>query len=152
MNAGKRIRLIAIPMLLIVLYAGLAFGAESRPGKFVTIEGQQVSFFRIEGRESIKGWHDGIAIEVPMDTVSQVVFFDSPSVSYSMFGNEISAGAIELTRRLDGKTFLLQDAFLPSSCNCTYLTYSYRNPFTDEMNQANAAIDGLRKIVFEDKR
>ncbi len=149
MNACKWIRLIAIPMLFLMLQTGLAFGAASRPGKFVTVEGHEISFFRLDGRSSIKGWLNGIALEVPMDTVSQVVFFDTPTVNYSMFGNNISSGNVELTRRADGQKFLLTDAFLPSDCDCTFVTYSYRNPFTDEMSQANAAIDGLRKIIFD---
>lgn len=152
MKACKWTSAVAILVTLLTLLAGSAFAASasSRPGKFVTVEGREIAFFRLDGRSTIKGWLNGIAIEVPMDTVSQVVFFDSPNVSYSMFGNNISSGNIELTRRADGKKFILTDAFLPSDCDCTYLTYSYRNPFTDEMNQANAALDGLRKILFLD--
>lgn len=150
MKACKWTSAIAILVILMTLQAGSVFaeGAASRPGKFVTIDGKEISFFRLDGRTTIKGWLNGIAIEVPMDTVSQVVFFDTPSVSYSMAGNNISSGNMELTRRADGKKFILTDAFLPSDCDCTYITYSYRNPFTDEMSQANAAIDGLRKIIF----
>lgn len=55
-----------------------------------------------------------------------------------------------LTRRTDGKKFVLHDAFMPTDCDCSYITYTYPNPFTGETLQANAAIDGLQKIIFED--
>lgn len=150
MKVCTRISLIAIPILFLALQAGIAFGGESRPGKFVTIEGQEISFFQIEGRPIIKGWLNGTAIDIPMDTVSQIVFFDSPDINYSMFGNDISSGNLEVTRKSDGKKFMIQDAFLPSDCDCTYITYTYRNPFTEEISQGNTALDGLRKIIFDD--
>ncbi|WP_305041351.1 hypothetical protein [Geoalkalibacter sp.] len=151
MNVCKWLRLVAIPMLVLALLVGTAVGASARSGKFVTIDGQEISFFRIEDRSVIKGWLNGTAIEVPMDSVGEVVFFESPNASYSMFGNDISAGEIELTRKVDGRKFIVQDAFLPSNCDCTYLTYAFRNPFTDEINRSNIAIDGLRRIVFDDR-
>lgn len=150
MNVRMRISLIAIPILFFVLQAGLVFGGESRPGKFVTIDGQEIIFFQLEGRPVIKGWLSGTAIDIPLETVSQIVFFDSPDINYSMFGNDISSGNVEVTRKADGKKFMIQDAFLPSDCDCTYVTYTYRNPFTEEINQGNTALDGLRKIIFED--
>jgi hypothetical protein len=55
-----------------------------------------------------------------------------------------------LTRRSDGKKFVLLEAFMPANCNCSYITYTHRNPFTGEILQANGAIDGLQKIIFED--
>lgn len=149
MKVCKWLRLIAIVALLVAFQGGTVFGATTRSGRFVTIEGQEISFFRIQDRDTIKGWLNGTAIEIPMDTVSEIVFFDSPNVSYSMFGNDISSGEVEVTRKADGQRFILNDAFLPSDCDCTYLTYSYRNPFTDEINQGNTALDGLRKIVFQ---
>ena len=152
MNVCKRMSLIGFLTLFLVLPGSFSMAGDSRPGKFVTIEGQEISFFRIEGRDLIKGWFNGTAIDIPVDTVSQIVLFDSPNVNYSIFGNEISAGEMEVTRKVDGRTFLLQDAFLPSDCDCTFLTYTYRNPFTDETIQGNAALDGLRKIVFQDQR
>jgi hypothetical protein len=150
MKVCKLISFIAIPILLMVLQAAIALGADSRPGKFVTIEGQEIGFFQFEGRQIIKGWLNGTAIDIPMDTVSQIVFFDSPDINYSMFGNDISSGSLEVTRKSDGKKFMIQDAFLPSDCDCTYVTYTYRNPFTEEINQGNTAVDGLRKIIFDD--
>ncbi len=150
MTSCKRICFIAIPILALVLQVGLAFGGESRLGKFVTIEGQEIGFFQLEGRPVIKGWLNGTAIDIPMDTVSQIVFFDSPDINYSMFGNDISSGNLEVTRKSDGSKFMIQDAFLPSDCDCTYITYTYRNPFTEEINQGNTALDGLRKIIFDD--
>ncbi len=152
MNVCKWLRLIAIVALFLAFSGGTILGATTRSGKFVTIEGQEISFFRIEDRDTVKGWLNGTAIEIPMDTVSEIVFFDSPNVSYSMFGNDISSGEVEVTRRSDGQRFILKDAFLPSDCDCTYLTYTYRNPFTDEVNQGNTALDGLRKIGFSDER
>mgnify|MGYP004702821135 FL=1 len=150
MEVLKWVRLVPVVLLALTLQTGVAIGAQARPGKFITIEGQEISFFRMEGRNVIKGWLNGTAIDIPLDTVSQIVFFDSPNVNYSMFGNDISAGEIELTRKTDNKKFILQDAFLPSDCDCTYLTYTYRNAFTDETSQGNTAIDGLRKIIFFD--
>ncbi len=147
MNLCKRLSIFAL-FSLVMLQAGLAFAADTRAGKFVTIEGQEIAFFRIEGRETIKGWLNGTAIDIPIETVSQMVFFDTPNVNYSIFGNDISAGELEVTRKSDNKSFFLQDAFLPSDCDCTYITYTYRNPFTDETNQGNTALDGLRKIIF----
>jgi len=144
------LRFIALPAIIVTLLAGVVCGATTRPGKFVTIEGQEIRFYRIDDRDTIKGWLNGTAIEVPLSSVSVVVFLDSPNSSYSMFGNDISSGEVELTRKLDGKSFILQDAFLPSECDCTFMTYSYRNPFTDEINQGNTALDGLRRIVFDD--
>ena len=109
MKVCTRISLIAIPILFLALQAGIAFGGESRPGKFVTIEGQEIGFFQIEGRPIIKGWLNGTAIDIPMDTVSQVVFFDSPDINYSMFGNDISSGNLEVTRKSDGKKFMIKN-------------------------------------------
>jgi len=150
MKVRMRISFIAIPILLLALQAGLAFGTQSRPGKFVTVEGQEIGFFQIEGRSVIKGWLNGTAIDIPLETVSQIVFFDSPDINYSMFGNDISSGNLEVTRKADGVKFMIQDAFLPSDCDCTYITYTYRNPFTEEINQGNTALDGLRKVIFDD--
>ncbi|KIH76325.1 hypothetical protein SAMN05660860_00033 [Geoalkalibacter ferrihydriticus] len=150
MKICKWLRYVAIPLLLLSVLVSTASGA-TRSGRFVTIDGQEVRFFRIEDRNLIKGWFNGTALEVPMDAVREIVFFDSPNASYSMFGNDISAGEMELTRKTDGQKFIIQDAFLPSDCDCTYLTYSYRNPFTDDINRGNFAIDGLRRIVFDDR-
>lgn len=150
MGVFNWVRLVPVVLFALTLMTGVALGAQTRPGKFVTIEGQEISFFRMEDRNVIKGWLSGTAIDVPIDTVSQIVFFDSPNVNYSMFGNDISTGEIELTRKSDNKKFILQDAFLPSDCDCTYLTYTFRNAFTDETSQGNTAIDGLRKIIFLD--
>lgn len=85
-----------------------------------------------------------------MGTVSEVTFFEAPKVDYSIIGNDIKTGTMGLTRASDGKQFVLQDAFMPADCNCSYITYTYKNPFTGETLQANAAIDGLQRIVFED--
>ncbi|BCR03728.1 hypothetical protein DESUT3_07970 [Desulfuromonas versatilis] len=148
MNVCKRISVFAILTVFLLLQVGPATAGDTRPGKFVTIEGQEISFFRIDGRDTIKGWLNGTAIDIPIDTVSQIVFFDTPNINYSIFGNDISAGEMEVTRKSDGKSFFLQDAFLPSDCDCTYITYTYRNPFTDETNQGNTALDGLRKLIF----
>ena len=82
-----------------------------------------------------------------MKTVSEVTFFEAPKVDYSIIGNDIKTGIIGLTRSNDGKKFVMHDAFMPSDCNCSYITYTYRNPFTGEVLQANAAIDGLQKII-----
>lgn len=146
----KVCKVLSVSILMLALLAGGAFAGESRVGKFVTIEGQEIGFFQINDREVIKGWLNGTAIDIPMDTISQIVFFDTPNVNYSMFGNEISTGNLELTRKSDGKKFMIQDAFLPSDCDCTYLTYTYRNPFTEEISEGNTALDGLRKIIFDD--
>ncbi|MDO3377512.1 hypothetical protein [Geoalkalibacter halelectricus] len=150
MRICKWLRFVAIPLLLLCVLVSAASGA-TRSGKFVTIDGQEIRFFRIEDRALVKGWFNGTALEVPMAAVREVVFFDSPYASYSMFGNDISAGEVELTRRTDGAKFIVQDAFLPSDCDCTYLTYTYRNPFTDDIHRGNLAIDALRRIVFEDR-
>jgi hypothetical protein len=149
-TSAMKVSLFAITVLFLTLQAAIAFGGESRVGKFVTVEGQEIGFFQIEGRAVIKGWLNGTAIDIPMDTVTQIVFFDSPDVNYSMFGNDISSGNLEVIRKSDGKKFMIQDAFLPSDCDCTYVTYTYRNPFTEEINQGNTALDGLRKIIFDD--
>jgi hypothetical protein len=93
---------------------------------------------------------NGSAISVPVDTVTKITFFEPPNVDYSIIGNEIKTGVIGLTRRNDGKKHVLHDAFVPADCNCSYITYTYLNPFTGETLQANAAIDGLQKIIFAD--
>jgi len=69
-----------------------------------------------------------------------------------MFGNEISAGQLELTRKSDGKKFILREAFLPSGCDCTFITYTYRNPFTLELGQESIPVDGLKQIIFGEEK
>ena len=143
-------RLFATTLLVLSIQAGTAFADQSRPGRLVTLDNKEIVFDSLKNRDLIKGWWNGSAISVPMDTVSEITFFEAPKVDYSIIGNNIKTGIIGLTRRADGKKFVLNDAFLPSDCNCSYLTYTYRNPFTGEVLQANAAIDGLQKIIFED--
>ena len=143
-------RLFAITVLLLMFQAGAAFAEQSRPGRLITLDNKEIVFDSIKNRDLVKGWWNGSAISVPLDTVSEITFFEAPKVDYSIIGNNIKTGIIGLTRRTDGKKFVLNDAFLPSDCNCSYLTYTYRNPFTGEVLQANAAIDGLQKILFED--
>jgi len=151
MNVAKWVRLFAVAILLLSLQVGLSFASDARPGKCLTLDGQEVSFFQID-RTMVKGWWNGTPIEVPLSTVSEILFLNSPEVNYSMSGNEISAGQVELTRRSDGKKFILQDAFMPSDCDCTFITYSYRNPFTLELGNETLPLDGLKQIVFiEDK-
>lgn len=143
-------RLIAITLLLLAAQAGVVLADQNRPGRLVTLDNKEIVFDSIKSRDLVKGWWNGSAISVPLDTVTEITFFEAPKVDYSIIGNNIKTGIIGLTRRSDGKKFVLNDAFLPSDCNCSYLTYSYRNPFTGEVLQANAAIDGLQKISFED--
>lgn len=142
-------RLFAITLLLL-LQAGMVLAEQSRPGRLVTLDNKEIVFDSLKNRDLVKGWWNGSAISVPLDTVSEMTFFEAPKVDYSIIGNSIKTGIIGLTRRSDGKKFVLNDAFLPSDCNCSYLTYTYRNPFTGEVLQANAAIDGLQMIIFED--
>ncbi|NJC87394.1 MAG: hypothetical protein FIB02_02505 [Desulfuromonas sp.] len=144
------IRLSVITLVLLSLSAGTVLADQSRPGRLVTLDNKEIVFDSIKNRDMVKGWWNGSAISVPLDTVSEMTFFEAPKVDYSIIGNNIKTGIVGLTRRADGKKFVLNDAFLPSDCNCSYLTYTYRNPFTGEVLQANAAIDGLQKIIFED--
>ena len=143
-------RLSAITLMLLSLSAGSVFAEQPRPGRLVTLDNKEIVFDSIKNRDLVKGWWNGSALSVPLDTVSEITFFEAPKVDYSIIGNNIKTGIIGLTRRTDGRKFVLNDAFLPSDCNCSYLTYTYRNPFTGEVLQANAAIDGLQKIIFED--
>jgi len=143
-------RLFAITLVLLSLSAGIVLAEQARPGSLVTLDNKEIVFDSIKNRDAVKGWWNGSAISVPLDTVSEITFFEAPKVDYSIIGNNIKTGIVGLTRRADGKKFVLNDAFLPSDCNCSYLTYTYRNPFTGEVLQANAAIDGLQKIIFED--
>lgn len=143
-------RLPAVTLVLLLLSAGIALAEQSRPGRLITLDNKEIVFDSIRNRDLVKGWWNGSAISVPLDTISEISFFEAPKVDYSIIGNNIKTGIIGLTRRADGKKFVLNDAFLPSDCNCSYLTYTYRNPFTGEVLQANAAIDGLQKILFED--
>ncbi|MCM2265087.1 MAG: hypothetical protein NDI73_07835 [Desulfuromonadales bacterium] len=143
-------RLSVITLVLLSLSAGSVLADQARPGRLVTLDNKEIVFDSIKNRDMVKGWWNGSAISVPLDTVSEMTFFEAPKVDYSIIGNNIKTGIVGLTRRADGKKFVLNDAFLPSDCNCSYLTYTYRNPFTGEVLQANAAIDGLQKIIFED--
>lgn len=147
MSVGKWVGLIAVGTMILVWQAGTALAADARPGKCITLDGQEVSFFQID-RELVKGWWNGTPIEVPLSTVSEILFVDSPNINYSMAGNEISAGQLELTRKSDGRKFILRDAFLPSACNCSFITYTYRNPFTLELGQESIPLDGLKQIIF----
>lgn len=144
------VRLIVIPLLLIAILAVTASADQNRPGRLITLDNKEIVFDGIQDRDIVKGWWNGSALTVPVETVSEITFFEAPKVDYSIIGNDIKTGIMGLTRRSDGKKFVLQDAFIPSDCNCSYLTYTYRNPFTGEVLQANAAIDGLQKIIFED--
>jgi hypothetical protein len=147
---GFRLRLVAITLLMLSLSTGVVLAEQSRPGRLVTLDNKEIVFDSIKNRDTVKGWWNGSAINVPLETVSEITLFDAPKVDYSIIGNNIKTGVIGLTRRSDGKKFVLNDAFLPSDCNCSYLTYTYRNPFTGEVMQANAALDGLQQIIFED--
>ena len=144
------VRLIAIPLLTILFLATIASADQNRPGRLVTLDNKEIVFDSILERDLIKGWWNGSAISVPLDTVTEITFFEAPKSDYSIIGNDINTGILGLTRRNDGKKFVLHDAFMPSDCNCSYITYTYRNPFTGETLQANAAIDGLQQIIFED--
>ena len=143
-------RLFAITVLLLSFSAGIVFAEQSRPGRLITLDNKEIVFESIKNRDTVKGWWNGSSIAVPVDTVSEITLFEAPKVDYSIIGNNIKTGLVGLTRRSDGKKFVLNDAFLPSDCNCSYLTYTYRNPFTGEVLQANAAIDGLQQIIFDD--
>ncbi|ORJ60266.1 hypothetical protein C2E25_15580 [Geothermobacter hydrogeniphilus] len=151
MKVAKWVRLLAVAVMLVSLQVGVSLAADARPGKCITLDGQEVSFFQID-RTLVKGWWNGTPIEVPLETVSEILFLDSPKVNYSMSGNEISSGQIELTRKSDGKKFILRDAFLPSDCDCTFITYTYRNPFTLELGSENLPLDGLKQIIFADTK
>jgi len=150
MGVRMCMRLIAIPLLAILLQVGIASADQNRPGRLVTLDNKEIVFDSIKERDQVKGWWNGSAIAVPLDTVTEITFFEAPKVDYSIIGSDIKTGVLGLTRRADGKKFVLADAFLPSDCNCSYITYTYKNPFTGETLQANAAIDGLQKIIFED--
>lgn len=149
---GVRIcmRLMTIPLLMIMCLATVASADQDRTGRLVTLDNKEIVFDSILERDVVKGWWNGSAISVPLDTVTEITFFEAPKVDYSIIGNEIKTGIMGLTRRADGKKFVMHDAFMPADCNCSYLTYTYRNPFTGETLRANAAIDGLQKIIFED--
>ncbi len=149
---GVRIcmRLVAIPLLTILCLATFASADQNRQGRLVTLDNKEIVFDSILDRDIVKGWWNGSAITVPLETVTEITFFESPKVDYSIVGNDIKTGIIGLTRRTDGKKFVMNDAFMPSDCNCSYITYTYLNPFTGATLQANAAIDGLQKIIFED--
>lgn len=150
MGVRLGMRLLLIAALLTLLQAASAFAEQSRSGRLVTLDNKEVVFEGILNRDIVKGWWNGSALTVPLKTVGEVTFFETPKKDYSIIGNNIRTGAIGLTRLTDKRTFVLNDAFLPSDCNCSYLTYTYRNPFTSELLQANAAIDGLQKIIFDD--
>ncbi|NIP48536.1 MAG: hypothetical protein GWO30_00555 [Gammaproteobacteria bacterium] len=149
---GVRIcmRLVAITLLTLVGLVSVASADQNRPGRLITLDNREIVFDSITERDTVKGWWNGSALTVPMKTVSEVTFFEAPKVDYSIIGNDIKTGTMGLTRASDGKQFVLQDAFMPADCNCSYITYTYKNPFTGETLQANAAIDGLQRIVFED--
>ncbi len=150
MGVRLGMRLLLIAALLAMLQAMPVFAEQSRSGRLVTLDNKEVVFEGLLNRDVVKGWWNGSAITVPLKTVGEITFFETPKNDYSIIGNNIKTGVIGLTRLTDKRTFVLNDAFLPSDCNCSYLTYTYRNPFTGELLQANAAIDGLQKIVFED--
>ena len=150
MGVRLGMRLLLIAVLLTMLQATSVFADQSRSGRLVTLDNKEVMFDGILNRDVVKGWWNGSALTVPLKTVGEVTFYETPKSDYSIIGNNIKTGSISLTRLTDKRTFVLNDAFLPSDCNCSYLTYTYRNPFTGELLQANAAIDGLQKIVFDD--
>lgn len=149
---GVRIcmRLVAITLVTLMGLVSVASADQNRPGRLITLDNREIVFDSITERDTVKGWWNGSALTVPINTVSEVTFFEAPKVDYSIIGNDIKTGTMGLTRRSDGKQFVLQDAFMPADCNCSYITYTYKNPFTGETLQANAAIDGLQRIVFED--
>lgn len=150
MGVRLGMRLLLITVLFTVVQATSVFAAQSRSGHLVTLDNKEIVFEGIVNRDVVKGWWNGSAITVPVNTVSEITFFETPKNDYSIIGNNIKTGVLSLTRLTDKRTFVINDAFLPSDCNCSYLTYTYRNPFTGELLQANAAIDGLQKIIFDD--
>jgi len=103
---GVRIcmRLIAIPLLTILCLATFASADQGRPGRLVTLDNKEIVFDSIMDRDIVKGWWNGSAISVPVDTVTEITFFEAPKVDYSIIGNDIKTGIMGLTRRNDGKT------------------------------------------------
>lgn len=149
MGVRLGMRLLLITVLFTMVQATSVFAAQSRSGHLVTLDNKEIVFEGIVNRDVVKGWWNGSAITVPVNTVSEITFFETPKNDYSIIGNNIKTGVLSLTRLTDKRTFVINDAFLPSDCNCSYLTYTYRNPFTGELLRANAAIDGLQKIIFD---
>ena len=135
------IRLIAIPLLTILCLATFASADQGRPGRLVTLDNKEFVFDSIMDRDIVKGRRNGSAISAPVDTITEITSFEAPKVYYCIMG---------LTRRNDGKKFVLHDAFMPADCNSSYITYTYQNSFTREILLANAAFEGLQKIIFED--
>ena len=89
-------------------------------------------------------------LAAPLETVTEITFSEAPNGNDNIIGNDIKTGIMGLTRRSDSKQFVRHEAFIPSGCYCSYITYTDHNPFTGQTQQANAAIDGLQKIIFED--
>lgn len=148
MGVRSRMYLLLTTVLFAVLFATSALAEPPRSGRLVTLDNKEILFDGITNRTQVKGWLEGSAISVSFDKLAEITFVETPKNDYSIIGNNIETGILLLTNRADGKMFVLRDAFLPSDCNCSYLTYTYRNPFTGEVMQANAAIEGLQKIIF----
>ena len=72
---GVRIcmRLVAIPLLTILCLATFALADQDRPGRLVTLDNKEIVFDSIMDRDVVKGWWNGSAITVPVDTVNRVV-------------------------------------------------------------------------------
>ena len=124
MGVRLRMRLLLIAALLTMLQITPVFAEQSRSGRLVTLDNKEIGFEGILNRDMVKGWWNGSAIMVPLKTVAEVTFSETPKSDYSIIGNKIKTGSISLTRLTDKRTFVLTEAFLPSDCNCSYLTYT----------------------------
>lgn len=64
------LRLVALPLLTIFCLATFASAGQGRPGRLVTLDNKEIVFDSILERDIIKGWWNGSAITVPLDTVT----------------------------------------------------------------------------------
>ena len=71
-------RLVALPLLTIFCLATFASADQDRPGRLVTLDNKEIVFDSIMERDIVKGWWNGSAINVPLDTVTEVML---PSAS-----------------------------------------------------------------------
>lgn len=75
MGVRMIVRLVAVSLLTILCLATSAAADQDRPGRLVTLDNREIVFDSIKERDIVKGWWNGSALTVPLDTVTEITLF-----------------------------------------------------------------------------
>jgi hypothetical protein len=57
--------------------ATFASADQGRPGRLVSLDNKEIVFDSIMDQDSVKVWWNGLAISVPVDTVTEITFLST---------------------------------------------------------------------------